>query len=278
MTELARRTADPRAIACTMAVSEVFTTILDKVALWRDELVAAVESQPQTRSSLDTIVEALVTPSLSAENTTAIGAGFVATPGYLPDAYWHLAWWLGAQNTAGLETQAAAPVHRLKTVTDPTDDRFRDYTNLEWWRIPERTGSPHITGPYVDYLCTDDYTLTVTMPVYSSSRLIGMVGIDSYVKNIESLLLPHLFGTGYAATVVNASGRVVASSDPRHAPGSILRIAGLSERLHGWNASGDSEPFHSPLPGGELVLECPGTHLALVLGNELRPAESSRTH
>ena len=267
MTELTRFAADAPTAACIMAVSEVFTAILGRVSAWRGELLVAVEVNPPTRSTLDALVESLVEPALSQQGATIIGAGFVATPGYLPDAYWHLAWWLGEQNTLGLEPGATAPTRRLETVTDPTSDHFRDYTNLEWWRVPERTGSPHITGPYVDYLCTDDYTLTVTMPVYSSAALIGMVGVDSYVKNIESLLLPHLYGIGCAATVVNASGRVVASSDPHRAPGSILRIAGLSEQLHSWSASRNGELLHSPLPGGEFVLECPGTSLALVLEN-----------
>lgn len=265
MTELIRFARDAPAAACIAAVSEVFTGILGRVATWRNELLAAVEAQPPTRNTLDALVESLVVPALSERGATIIGAGFVATPGYLPDAYWHLAWWLGEQNTLGLEAGATAPTRRLATVTDPTSDQFRDYTNLEWWRVPERTGSPHITGPYVDYLCTDAYTLTVTMPVYSCGALIGMVGVDSYVKNIESLLLPPLCGIGCTATVVNSSGRVVASSDPHRAPGSILRIVGLSEQLHSWAASTNGEPPRSPLPGGEFVLECPGTSLALVL-------------
>lgn len=265
MSEHTRLARDTPTAASITAVSEVFTAILGRVSVWRDELLEAVEAHPPTRITLDALVESLVLPALSERTTAIIGAGFVATPGYLPDAYWHLAWWLGEQNALGLEPGATAPTRRLATVTDPTSDQFRDYTNLEWWRVPERTGCPHITGPYVDYLCTDDYTLTVTMPVYSSGALIGMVGVDSYVKNIESLLLPHLYGIGCAATVVNASGRVVASSDPHRAPGSILRIAGLSEQLHSWSASTTSELPHSPLPGGELVLECPGTGLALVL-------------
>jgi hypothetical protein len=267
MTELTRFAADAHTAACIEVVSEVFSAILGRVATWRDELLVAVEAHPPSRSTLDALVESLVASALSEQGTAIIGAGFVATPGYLPDAYWHLAWWLGAQDTVGLETGAAAPTRRLATVTDPTSDQFRDYTNLEWWRVPERTGSPHITGPYVDYLCTDDYTLTVTMPVYSSATLIGMVGVDSYVKNIESLLLPHLYRIGCPATVVNASGRVVASSDPRRAPGSILRIAGLSEQLHSWSAFTNGELPHTPLPGGKFVLKCPGTSLALVLEN-----------
>ncbi|MBC7591182.1 MAG: hypothetical protein H7226_09100 [Salinibacterium sp.] len=270
MTELTRFARDAPTDACIAAVSEVFTAILGRVTTWRNELLAAVEAHSPTRNTLDALVESLVVPALSEPGAAIIGAGFVATPGYLPDAYWHLAWWLGEQNTLGLEAGATAPTRRLATVTDPTSDQFRDYTNLEWWRVPERTGSPHITGPYVDYLCTDDYTLTVTIPVYSSGVLIGMVGVDSYVKNIESLLLPPLYRMGRPASVVNSSGRVVASSDPHRPPGSILRIAGLSEQLHSWGAPTNARvpPASLPptsLPGGEFVIPCPGTSLALVL-------------
>ena len=265
MTGLIHFEVDTQTAACVDVVSQVFTEILGQVSRWREEFIESVEANPPTRNTLDALVESLVLPALSEPDTAIIGAGFVASPGYLPDAYWHLAWWLGEQNSVGLEVGTAAPIRRLETVTDPTSEQFRDYTNLEWWRVPERTRSPHITGPYVDYLCTDDYTLTVTMPVYSSGSLIGMVGVDSYVKKIESLLVPHLSAIRRAATVVNASGRVIASSDPHHAPGAILRIAGLSEQLHSWSASTNSEPLRAPLPGGEFILECPGTSLALVL-------------
>ena len=265
MAELIRFGIDTQTAACADVVSNVFTAILDQVSRWREELVRSVEANPPTTRTLDALIESLVLPALSEPDTAIIGAGFVATPGYLPEAYWHLAWWLGEQNSVGLETGAAAPTRRLETVTDPTSEQFRDYTNLEWWRVPERTRSPHITGPYVDYLCTDDYTLTVTMPVYSSGSLIGMVGVDSYVKKIESLLVPHLSEIRRTATIVNASGRVIASSDPHRAPGAILRIAGLSEQLHSWSASTNSDLLHAPLPGGKFILECPGTSLALVL-------------
>ena len=275
MTELAYSEADPYAIGCTDVVTEVFTGILERISSWRDEIVGAVELERPSARTLDALIESLVVPSLSAPppagaNANITGAGFVATPGYLPDAYWHLSWWLGEQSTMGVGADGDHSPRRLEAVTDPLSDRFRDYTHLEWWRVPERTGAPHITGPYVDYLCTDDYTLTVTMPVYSGSALIGMVGVDSYVKHVEALLLPHLFRIGSAATVVNASGRVVVSSDPHRAPGSILRIAGLSELLHGRGSStGTPSARRTPLPGGQLVLECPVTGLELVLNTEL---------
>ena len=38
----------------------------------------------------------------------------------------------------------------------------------------------HLTGPYVDYVCTDDYTITITTPVRVAGRLVGVVGTDAY--------------------------------------------------------------------------------------------------
>ena len=61
-------------------------------------------------------------------------------------------------------------VRRLAAVSDPANEQFRDYTTLEWWRVPARTGTRHLTGPYVDYVCTDDYTVTITTPVTVDGR------------------------------------------------------------------------------------------------------------
>jgi hypothetical protein len=160
-------------------------------------------------------------PGLSAHDALIIGAGFVATPGFLADAGWHLAWWLGHSNTFGVGS-ADPSIRRLEAEEDPSSDNFRDYTTLEWWRVPASTGAPHITGPYVDYLCTDDYTLTLTMPARYGGAMIGVVGADLYVNDIERTLLPHVRAIG-AATVVNSSGRVVVSTDPHRPTGSLLR-------------------------------------------------------
>ena len=108
---------------------------------------------------------------------------------------------------------------------DPTSESFRDYTTLEWWRVPTTTGARHVTGPYVDYLCTDDYTLTLTIPARHGGRVIGVVGADLYVNDVERALLAHIRGLD-AATIVNASGRVIVSTDPHRPTGSLLRATG----------------------------------------------------
>jgi hypothetical protein len=256
---------------CRGAVTATVCGLFNRLDGWRAAIVALEESTAtRTSAVIDELVERLVVGPLSEPSATIIGAGFVAQPGFVSDAYWHLAWWLGEGNTLRVGTgDSVSATRRLDAETNPTSESFRDYTALEWWRVPERTGRRHVTGPYVDYLCTDDYTLTLTTPVYARGSLLGMVGVDIYVKRIESILMPWLLGIGALATIVNASGRVIASTDPHRAAGSILRIDGLGEYLHARSRdeTEDAPAVTVRLPGGGTVHDCVGTTLALVVGH-----------
>src|SRR4051794_37158842 len=152
---------DSRAVA----VAGVFGGVLRLLEGWRAQVGTALAAGAGERSAhLDPIVERIVRPALEDRTALVVGAGFIAAPGLLADAPRHLAWWLGKFNTLGTAPGAAA-VRRLVSVDDPAAEDFHDYTFMEWWRVPVETGLPHLTGPYVDYLCTDDYTLTLTVPV-----------------------------------------------------------------------------------------------------------------
>lgn len=246
---------------CVAAVSHTFASVFAHIEQWRSrvhELVADRDAVV-TAQDVDDLVEHLVLAELERDDALIIGAGFVATPGFLADTRWHLAWWLGHSNTFGLG--AAGPsVRRLAATEDPAHESFRDYTDLEWWRVPASTGEAHITGPYVDYLCTDDYTLTLTMPVLHEGAMIGTVGADLYVNDIERTLLPYVRSIGSMATVVNASGRVVVSTDPHRPTGSVLRVDELRALL----AAAASGPVD--LGDGRTLVACGGTSLGLVLG------------
>ena len=233
-------------------IDRLFTTIDE----WRDLLQAhlAADHAPNA-ATLDPLVEAFAVPALAADGLVT-GAGFVAAPGVLSDAHWHLAWWLGGGDG----------IRRLATVDDPASDQFRDYTALEWWRVPVQTGAQHITGPYVDYLCTDEYTLTLTAPVYNDGSLIGVVGADLYVDDIESVLLPRLYELGTPTTLVNASARIVASTDSHRATGSLLRSDGLAAALGASAAATATAERTVLLPEGERVVACGDTSLSLVIG------------
>jgi hypothetical protein len=238
---------------------------------WRDVLErelsgpfagALTGSTEPTAATLDPVVAALVSAELELDRTLITGAGFVAAPGFLTDAPWHLAWWLSGSNTFGAGPDPE--LRRLEAVSDPDSEQFRDYTTLEWWRVPARTGTRHLTGPYVDYLCTDDYTVTITTPVRVEGEMVGLVGTDVYVARLERELLPVIRESGHPCTLVNASGRIVASTDARRATGALLRLDGLADAL---TPLRDAVPVTDAanLPGGEAVLPCGDTSLALVL-------------
>ena len=246
-------TLSPASIAALVAVTidDLFSTI----DAWRDQLHARLADDPApTAAVLDPLVESFAIPALAAGGLIT-GAGFVAAPGLLSDAHWHLAWWLGGVDG----------IRRLATIDDPANDQFRDYTTLEWWRLPARSRARHLTGPYVDYVCTDDYTVTITTPVEVGGRLLGVVGTDVLVDRLEHELLPMLRAGGVSIAVVNASGRVVTATDPRCEPGSMLRIADLGDALAPLR---ESQPaaVRTRLSGGAEVIACGDTALALVVG------------
>jgi hypothetical protein len=222
-------TLDAAVQECVNAIDRTFDGVFARIDAWRTLIEAYVDQHDgaPTVDGIDRVVESITVPELSVDGALVIGAGFVAVPGFLADAEWHLAWWLGHANTFGIGS-ADPSVRRLVAEEDPASESFRDYTTLEWWRVPTTTGARHITGPYVDYLCTDDYTLTLTVPAYHRDQLIGVVGADLYVNDVERALLAHLRGFD-AATIINASGRVVVSTDPHRPTGSLLRTT--AERI-----------------------------------------------
>ena len=243
------------------AITTVFDSIFERIDLWRlavEQHADAADGQ-LSRAGIDDLIEDIVVPEFARAGSAFIGAGFVAAPGAISDATWHLAWWLGDTNTFGMGS-TAPHIRRLIAVEEPSAESFRDYTSLEWWRVPEATGERHITGPYVDYLCTDEYTLTLTEPVFFRGGSIGVVGADLYVEDLERALLPELRLLGPAVTVVNASGRVLLSTDAHLATGSLLRLDGLATALseqHGTTVR---------LRSGQDVIGCADTPLSLVIG------------
>jgi hypothetical protein len=246
---------------CAAAVSDVFDSIFETIDLWRlaVEHHAAGRDGRLTRAGIDDLIEGIVIPEFARQGSCVIGAGFVAAPGAIVDADWHLAWWLGDRNTFGMGS-TVPHIRRLEAVEDPAAESFRDYTTLEWWRVPERTGRRHITGPYVDYLCTDEYTLTLTEPVIFRDESIGVVGADLYAEDLERALLPELRAAGSSVTLVNSSGRVLVSTDVHLATGSLLRFDGLASALR------ESAAPATRLPSGQDVVHCATSCFSLVVG------------
>lgn len=254
-------TATDEDVVAAARIAEAFDPLLRQVDRWRDDLqdefaaLAAAGAEP-TAALLDPFVADRSLPSLEEPGGLMTGAGFVAAPGILSDAPWHLAWWLRVISAG--DPAEPSRTRRLETVDDPASDRFRDYRQLEWWRVPERTRERHLTGPYVDYLCTDDYTVTVTTPVLQEGRMIGVVGADVHVSRLERVLLPVLRALTGTATIVNGSGRVIASADAHRATGVLLRAPEIQDALTAVREG------RAPLGGGVRATACGGTSLVLV--------------
>jgi hypothetical protein len=152
----------------------------------------------------------LVAGVLSEHEDLAAGAGVVLAPGALADASRCIDWWW-ADRGSGLE--------QLQVDLDPESAEFYDYTTTEWYRSPERTGRPFVAGPYVDYICTHQYTFTLAVPVLFAGRFAGVAGADILAAQVERLVLPELSRLGRVAVLVGGSGRVIASNSASILPG-----------------------------------------------------------
>lgn len=209
----------PAATDGVALVASLFSRVFDQLTQWRDVIVdGPAETTP---ARLDEVVGRMVEPLLSADDALLIGAGFIAAPDYVRGRDVHFAWWLGPLEANPLLGTTTTPT-KLDLSTRGYADYLRDFRSLEWYSIPETTHQTHITGPYVDHLCTCDYILTLTMPVELDGRMIGVVGADVQVSRLERELLPTLLAIDRPVSLVNEVGRVMVSTDPARAVGTLL--------------------------------------------------------
>jgi len=203
--------------ADTAAVRAAVAELADHAFGLADRIVASVaaalaDRRAPRRADLAP-VEPLVVPVLGDTGQPVQGAGFVAAPGLLQDAEWWLEWF--ARDTDGRP-------QRLVTHSEPQAIGFYDYEHLPWFVVPRDTGRRHVTGPYVDYLCTEEYTLTFTAPVLVDGVFCGVGGADIAVKSAEQALLPSLRACSTRVAVVNNFGRILSSNSGRHLCGDLL--------------------------------------------------------
>jgi hypothetical protein len=152
--------------------------------------------------------------NLGKEGGLVVGSGYIAAPDMLRDRSLWIEWWTSERD---------GRPSRLVVDLDPTSTEFLDYTRQTWFVVPRDEGHRHITGPYVDYVCTDEYTVTFTVPAYLGGTFLGVVGSDIYVNDFEFAVLPQLRALGSRAAIVNAQGRVIVSTSIRQATGSLVR-------------------------------------------------------
>jgi hypothetical protein len=150
------------------------------------------------------------------------GAGVFTVPGLLADAEYWLEWWW---------TRPSGSPEALRVNLDPAAPDFFDYPTADWYATPMATARAHISGPYVDYACTNQYALTVALPIASQGRLIGVAASDVLVSSLERRILPSLRKLRDPAMLVNSGGRVVVSNSPDYSPGERIASSSAPDTL-----------------------------------------------
>ncbi|GAA4361471.1 cache domain-containing protein [Paeniglutamicibacter cryotolerans] len=205
------------------AIQDFFASILADLREWSGGVTALFEASASapTRRVVDDAVQPLALGLLGESTLPLVGGGFVAARDALADATWHMAWWQGAT--------------RERLLLMAMESAGETYSRREWFTVPMESGRGHITGPYVDFLCTDEYTVTFTVPVESGGRRVGIAGADILVESLEDLLMERILAIGSKAALVNRSGRVILSPDPQLAAG-LLLAPGWQDAVDGWLA------------------------------------------
>ena len=207
--------AEREARALAARVEELGGWVRSTVGSLAEEVARQLSGRRPRRSDLD--IEGRCRALLEQREVPLAGAGFVAETGVLRDAPYWLEWWT-ANPDVGI-----ASCRRLAADTDPSSVGFRDYTELPWFVTPRESGKIEVTGPYVDYVCTDQHTLTVTQPVVVTSAFAGVVGVDLLAATVERLLGADLGAATGVHVLVNRVGRVVAASDVEYVVGDLVR-------------------------------------------------------
>lgn len=236
------------------------TDTLDGVFAALEDLRTAVETALAAPNPRTADLAAIDAPSIAAVeggDALVVGAGYAAAPGILADSTYWLQWW------SDYDRPATRTARRLHVELDPAGELFRDYTELGWFSVSARSGSRHIAGPYVDYMCTDQYTLTFSVPVRRAGRFAGIIGADVYADDVERLAMARMTRHPGPCALVNGSGRVVAAVHTDLAPGQRMRM-----------------PFRgdATVPtAGDLVRQIADLPLYVVTGPPVTAAEFRRT-
>jgi len=185
---------------CALAVTAYFSALFGSLEVIGDRVTDAFRTDPRlAAASLGEAVQPLAAATLATH--PVVGAGFVAAPSALADRELYLAWWQGEEQQLLAERGV------------PIGHHVFDYTRHEWFQVPLTTGQRHVTGPYVDYVCTDEYVLTATVPVLVDGRMVGVAGADTQLETFEQLMRETLQHAG-DVVLVNTHDRCVVAADP----------------------------------------------------------------
>lgn len=190
--------------ALIAAIDRFFDGVFAPLEAWlpalQQQLTERLAHGPLTGAQLCALIERDAHAILESTDRPLYGAGYCATDEIVTEGN-PLAWWQGPERSL------------LASSTFGPGQAAIDLERLEWYRVPAETGERHVAGPFVDYLCSNEITVTSSLPVVLDGGFSGVVCADLLVSTLEDLLLPLIRDAG-ATALVNANGRVVVSDDP----------------------------------------------------------------
>lgn len=189
-------------------------TLDGQLASWAEQTTAWLAATPRiTSTTVDKFIRPAVEALLHQPGSPFAGAGFVANLGLLAPDRSYIAWWQGDD------------MERVDALANFSPQPISRYMRAEWFRVPVSTGLPHVTGPYIDLLCTDEYVCTFTHPVFREGLVAGIVGMDITAQNLEVMALPLLRALGPDAALVSDAGRAIVAVASSVDPGDAVQPA-----------------------------------------------------
>lgn len=192
--------------------------LFDFLELVRQELYArleeaAAEREPATVATISGLARVLQ-GRLALEGTLVAGAGISFAPDALAGSSRHMEWWTRPREEA--ESQP------LPVSFDPQSLSFYDYAEAEWYVRAREGSGPAVVGPYVDAFGTDEDVITLSLPCAHGGAFVGVCSLDLRAGELEARVTRALRELDRRAALVNAEGRVIASTAVAHLPGSLL--------------------------------------------------------
>lgn len=158
-------------------------------------------------------VKALAVKFLAA-NPVVEGAGMLVAPGGIHENRGTIDWW--RHDDEGTDSKV------LFNLTPESGSSY-DFQSLPWFNAVAETGRPAIAGPYVDYGGMDQYIITLMVPLDLGPDVLGMVGCDIEVADLEKTMVPLLRRIPGDAALLSNEDRVILGNSGRFLVGNRVR-------------------------------------------------------
>jgi hypothetical protein len=212
----------------TINQKPVLTKLVESITAWQEGVPetidrisrTAIEGISDDPRTVEHQVEEVAAKVLVSTDRFA-GAGIVSIHPTVTTRARSLMWWVARRINGQCEpVPLDADLTELGTYQSGLEE-------IEWYRVPAATRRRHMTGPFVDYMCTDQFAFTFTAPLEISGEFYGVAGIDMTVRSLESRIESILEELSEDAILLANHDLVAISLDPRFATGSRLKPVDL---------------------------------------------------